>query len=352
MTVQKWIWTIVGCLVLLVILYVLLDHFAPYTSDAYLQAYVVQVAPQVDGRVTQVPVTDNAYVEEGDLLFALDDRPYRYRVEQLEAQLVQTISDVKQIELQLLGAEEAVKAAAAETDYAKQVYEMLDELYKEQAATFREWVEATDNYHSLQAQLAQRQTEEGVARLAADAVIDDMHVLIREVEANLKLARYELEQTRVYAPSDGYVTNLQLRQGAYASAGDQVMTFVDTTSWWVVANYMENSLTRMEPGQEAELSIAMTPGRVLKGQVESISWGVWEGQGVPSGDLPYVPEPENWVRMPQRLPVRLTFDPQDHTGPLRVGASVSVTVYTSPDNPINLISMVWHRISSWLDYLY
>ncbi|MEM9252808.1 MAG: HlyD family secretion protein, partial [Planctomycetota bacterium] len=325
MTPGRWLLVIIACIVALLIFYATIDHFAPHTSDAYLQAYVIQVAPQVDGRVTRVAVEDDAPVKAGDLLFEIDDRAYAYAVRQLEAELAQAKSQVAQLKLQVDAANQQVKAASDHLAFVTQVWERTDTLYKEKSATYREWIEARDEFLQTQATLEQTKADQSIAASAATAEIDDVHVLIRQSEAELDKAKYDLEQTKVYASVDGTVTNLQLRQGSYVQEGDQVMTVVDDEQWWVVANYMENAIARMEPGQAAELSIGTRPGRVFAGKVIGIARGVSQGQGTPSGDLESVENPTYWVQEPQRLPVRLAFDDVEAVGLMRVGVTVQVT---------------------------
>ncbi|MEM1207635.1 MAG: HlyD family secretion protein [Planctomycetota bacterium] len=352
MTPRRWTAAIVGCLLLLLVFYAAIDHYAPHTSDAYLQAYVVQVAPQVNGRVTRVAVEDDAQVKAGDLLFEIDARPYAYEVAVLEAEMAQAQSQVIQLELEVDAANEQLKATSNHLDFVKQVWEKTDELYQGNSASYREWIEARDEFLQTQATLEKTKADLSIAKAAATAEIDDVHVLIRRSEAALSKARFDLAQTKVYASVDGTVTNLQLREGSYVQEGDQVMTVVDSEQWWVVANYMENALARMKPGQAAELSLGTRPGRVFPGKVLSIARGVSEGQGTPSGDLESVENPTYWVQEPQRLPVRVAFDDLDDVGSMRVGVTVQVTVYTTRGNPLNLIGMFWQRVTTWLDFIY
>ena len=114
-------------------------------------------------------------------------------------------------------------------------------------------------------------------------MIGSEHALVAEVKAQLADARLNLEWTRIYAPANGYVTNVQLRDGSYAYAGKPVLTFIDAEQWWVVANYRENCLERIRAGQPVGLTFNTYPGRVFSGTVQSVGWGVDEGQGVPSG---------------------------------------------------------------------
>jgi multidrug resistance efflux pump len=126
------------------------------------------------------------------------------------------------------------------------------------------------------------------AEQALELKIDGDYAIIKEVESDLELAEYYLAQSTVYAPSDGLVSNLQLSIGTYVNVGEPVMSFVDANNWWILANFKENSIGRIRPGQNAEVSIALYPGKIFKAKVESLDWGVSAGQGIPSGELPIV----------------------------------------------------------------
>ena len=121
--------------------------------------------------------------------------------------------------------------------------------------------------------------------------------LVAEAKAELEEARLNLEWTRNYAPANGYVTFVQLREGFYVHAGEPVLTFIDADQWWVVANYRENSLEHIRPGQRVGLTFNTYPRRIFPGVVQTVSWGVNQGQGKPSGNLPAVSEPPNWIRL-------------------------------------------------------
>jgi len=132
-----------------------------------------------------------------------------------------------------------------------------------------------------------------------------------------------------------------------------VQTFVDDESWWVVANFRENSIGRIRTGQSAEISIAMYPGKIFKAVVENADWGVSAGQGIPSGDLPDVENPENWFNLSQRFPVRLKIANLDEEKyQLRVGGTVSVAVFTDGGFVLNSLASFWLHIGSIVDYVY
>jgi multidrug resistance efflux pump len=154
----------------------------------------------------------------------------------------------------------------------------------------------------------------------------------------------------VYAPCDGLITDLQLRVGAYTHTGRAAMTLIDTSRWLVVANYRENALVRLRAGQPAGVAFRSLPGRIFGARVVSVGWGVSQGQGVPSGQLPDVKVPASWVPAAQRFQVRLALDHPEAV-PLRVGMTGSVAVYTEPDGGLNDVTRFWHQVIAWLYHL-
>jgi multidrug resistance efflux pump len=188
------------------------------------------------------------------------------------------------------------------------------------------------------------------AEQALEARIGSEHALVADVRARLASARLDLDFTRIYAPADGYVTDLQLRDGSYFDTGQPPLTCIDDSQWEVVANVRESCLGRLAPGQPALVSFKYYPGRFFTATLRSVGWGVREGQGAPSGSLPAVPEVKGWIPQAQRFQVRLALgDPG--ALPLRVGMTATVSVCTEPDNPLNPVTEAVHRILSWLDYL-
>ena len=352
-TAKFWIIFIISLIVLLIFFYALLDRYTPYTDDAYIQTYVVQVAPQVEGRVVGVYVQNNQFIQEGQKLFSLDPRPYEYAVEQLKATLVQTQQEVDQLKSAIVVAEQGVKLAQADLVYAQRQYNDLVPLAEKNFIAQLELDSALDQLKSQEATLGQAKANLDSAKQALEYTIDGEFALIRETVSQLEYAEYNLAQTTVYAPSDGYISNLQLVNGAYVDIGDAVLTFVDDESWWVVANFRENSIGRITEGQGAEISIVMYPGKIFKAEVENADWGVSAGQGIPSGDLPEVENPENWFNLSQRFPVRLKITNLDEEQyRLRVGATVSVSVFTDGGFILNGLAGLWLPIGSIINYVY
>jgi multidrug resistance efflux pump len=238
----------------------------------------------------------------------------------------------------------------AEEAYARTVHDQEKEIYQQDATTDRKYVDAIQKFKAAQ---AARERSAALIRKAEQALaarIGKDHALIAAVRAQLAEARLNLDYTRVHSPCDGLITDLQLREGAYAHTGQAVMTLIDPGAWLVVANFRENALARLREGQPARVALRGVPGHLLDARVVSLGWGVSQGQGTPSGQLPDVKVPTSWVPPAQRFQVRLTFDHPEAV-PLRVGMTGSVAVYTEPAGLLNDVTQSWHQFVAWLYYL-
>jgi multidrug resistance efflux pump len=334
----------------LIAYYVLSDRYTPFTTDAYLQAYVIQVAARVEGQVAHVRVQENGAAKKGELLFEIDRRSFEHRVALLDAKRALAIQQVAQLESELAAARADDDRLAAEEAYARVVHEQEEGIFKQDATTDRKYVEATQKYKAAKAAQERSRAQIRKAEQALAARIGEEHALVAEVDAELAEARLNLEWTRIYAPCDGLVTDLQLREGAYAHTGQPVMTLIDTDRWLVVANFRENALAALREGQPARVALRGVPGSFFDARVDSVGRGVSQGQGVPSGQLPDVKVPTSWVPPAQRFQVRLTLDHPESV-PLRVGMTGSVAVYTEPEGVINEVTRRWHQVIAWLYYL-
>lgn len=347
---RLWVLFVAVLIATLVAYYVLADIYTPFTTEAYVQAYVVQVAARVEGEVVHVHVKENQSVAKGDLLFEIDARPYQHRVELLTAKRVEAVQQVAQMQSELLGAKADDMRLVADESYAKVVHDQEKEIYEKQATTDRSYVSAVQKYKAAQAAVQQSQARIDKAEQALAARIGEEHALVAEIEAQLAEARLNLEWTRIYAPANGHVTNVQLRVGSYVHAGMPVLTCVDSDQWWIVANFRENSVARLRAGQPACIAFRSLPAQIFAARVTSVGWGVSQGQGVPSGELPDVKVPGNWVPPAQRFQVRLALDGAESV-PMRVGMTGSVAVYTEPGGALTYITSAWHHVIAWLYHL-
>jgi multidrug resistance efflux pump len=342
---------ILSFLAALVAYFAVSNRHAPYTADAFVQAYVIQVSAQVEGQVIAVEVGENQHVKAGQTLFRIDPRPFEHKIALLEAKLAWAKSQVTQLESELAAVKAEGEGVAAGDDYASAVLKQESSIFKNEATTERRYLDAIQKRKTAE---AARERHKAMVKKAEDALaarVGTEHALVAEVSAQLREARLNLEWTTVTATVEGYVTHVMLRPGAYAHVGTPVMTCIDGTQWWVVANLRENALENVRAGQHAGLTFNTYPGRVFSGTVETVGWGVGEGQGVPSGELPAVRGPRTWLRPAQRLQVRVRPElPPEF--PLRVGTTATVTIYAHPDHEIAVAARWWQQVISWFDYIY
>lgn len=349
-SIRAWVAFMLLLIAVLVTYYILSDRYTPFTTEAYVQAYVIQVAPRVEGQVVRVHVQENQAVTKGDLLFEIDPRPYEHQLELLTAKRVESVQQVAQMKSELAGAKADDDRLGAEEAYASVVHDQEKRIFEKNATTDRAFVAATQKHKAAQAAREQGEAQTQKIEQALAARIGEEHALVAEVEAQLAQAKLNLDWTRVYAPANGYVTNVQLRDGSYVHVGSPVITCVDGDEWWIVANFRENALERVRTGQPARVAFRSLPGRLLSARVDSVGWGVSQGQGVPSGQLPDVKVPGNWVPPAQRFQVRLTLDDPEAV-PMRVGMTGSVAVYTESEGMLNHVTGWWHQVIAWLYHL-
>jgi len=368
--------TITIPIVALTVLILTLNVVAPSTSDVRVLKYVVNVVPQVKGRVLDVPAEGNRPMKKGDVLFRLDPTPYQLQVNALEAQLANTQGSSRELEEQLLGATAQVAAskssiegatsrvaqAQAQVDLARKRVAQNKELVAKGAGnrfdleqaetTVRDSESALDGARSAEAQArsaeAQALAAERQIRQRMGAKSNGEWAQIAQVRAQLESAKWDLSQTTVVAPANGTPINLQLRPGSMTAAFPAlpVLTFVEDDAT-IVALYSQNELTKVKPGDEAEIVLLTLPGEIIKAKVESIIWAQGQGQSVASGQLP------NTVGSlpPGQFPVKLSVDPKYKEFFLAAGARGDAAIYTESVEAIHILRKVLLRISTKVNYL-
>jgi multidrug resistance efflux pump len=297
-----------------------------------------------------VYVGEGDEVKKGTPLFELDTRPFEHKVALLEAKLIETTQQVKQLHSQHAALKAEHERLTAEADYARAVYRQEEAIFKKESTTERKYLDALQKHKASLASLEKSARTIQHSQEAIDAKVGAEHALVAEVKAQLAEARLNLGYCRVYAPCDGIITNLQLREGAYAHVGQSVLTVIDTRHWLIIANFREKGLQHMRPGHPALVAFHGVPGRLWRTRVMWIGSGVSQGQGVPSGLLPEVKDQTSWIPAEQRFQVRLTLEDPEAV-PLRVGMTGSISVYTEPDGRLNPITEAVHRVIAWLYYL-
>jgi multidrug resistance efflux pump len=326
-----------------------LNVVAPSTAEVRVIKYVVQVVPQVRGRVIEVPVEPNRVVTKGTLLFRIDPTPFLLHVQTLEAQLANAEGSLNTLEEQLRAAQADSAALRAKLQLAEMRVKQNAELASTGAGDRFALEEATSNLGELRAQLRSSTAAEAQVRAKLSATVGEDQAEVAEIKAQLAHARWELQQTDFYAPADGTVINLQLRPGQMATALGQfpVMTFVEN-EYQVLAMFAQNELHQVEPGDEAEIALKTYPGRIIKAEVDSIVWAQGQGQIAMS---PVLPQSGVAPAAPGRFAVRLRIAERDRDLFLAAGAVGGGAIYTQHGHHVHIVRKVILRVGAYLDYL-
>jgi multidrug resistance efflux pump len=330
-------------------LVLLLNIFAPSSTDVRVIKYVVQVIPQVRGRVIDVPVEGNRRVRKGAVLFRIDPTPFELQVRVLEAQLAGAEGNVNQLNEQLRAAISTTRSVRTRLELARTRVGQNGELASSGAGDLFSYEQAVTNLKDLQAQLDASQAAESQIRAKLGATVGDDQADVALIRAQLANARWELSQTVFYAPEDGTVINLQLRPGQLATAlGFQpVMTFVEE-EFQILALFSQNELRQVQPGDEAEIALETYPGRIIKASVDSIIWAQGQGQIAMSST---VPQTGPFPQIPGRFAVRLRVADPDKALFLAAGAAGHGAIYTAHLHEIQILRKVILRVGSYLNYL-
>ena len=270
--------------------YVLLNMFheylfQPWTRDGHVRAQIIKITPRVGGPIVDLPIEDNQAVKKGDLLFRIDPRTYALAIEQAEAKLKQ----------------------AQATKLVKQ----------DQAKRARD-LHRKDKGAISEQSLVRKENNLLVAIADVDAA-----------EANLHKAQLDMEFTEVRAPVDGYVTNLLLRYGSQTVANQPALALIDTDSFWVHGYFKETQVENIRSGNKVVVKLMTYPDAPLEGVVENMGWGIAQQDGAPAADLlPAINPSFDWIRLAQRIPVRIRLTRIPEEVELRVGTTASVFVMT------------------------
>ena len=255
----------------------------PWTRDGQVRSQVIQVAPRVTGMVTKIYVVDNQKVHKGDLLFELDPSQYELRVKQAEAKLQRTLEEAKGIKIE---------------------YDRIKAIYKQDkgAVSQKDLVRNETSYYKSLADI--------------DA----------STEA-LNTAKLNLSYCKIYAEVDGYVSNITFQNGTQATANQPLLALVDISTFWVFGFFREDNIKNIRVDDDAVVTLMAYPDTPLKGKVESIGWGIALDDGNPGNNLlPNINPVFQWIRLAQRIPVKVKLNNVPEEVKLRFGLTASVMV--------------------------
>lgn len=298
------------------------------TDNANLRQARITIAADTPGRIVEVVVHDNQQVKAGDVLFVVDPEPYRIALAQADAALEGARLNVGQLRASHSQAVAQQHNAENNVTYLQSEFDRQQALERRGVSTRSSLDQAGRELAQAQDQLqAARETVAGaLAALGGDAEIEtDRHPTVLAAIAARDKAAYQLGQTTVHAPADGVIAQASsFKTGQYVAAGSPLFSLVETGDTWIEANFKETQLTNMRVGQTAEVTLDTFPGRPLTATIDSIG----AGTGAEFSLLPAQNATGNWVKVTQRIPVRLKVDEADAEALLRTGMSAVVSVDT------------------------
>ncbi|MCT4713377.1 multidrug transporter subunit MdtN [Enterobacteriaceae bacterium H11S18] len=309
---------------------------SPRTDDAYVYADTIAISPEVNGRIIAQPVKDNQRVHKGDLLFRIDPRPYEAALQQAQAKLDGLNQQIeltqRSVNAQKFSADSAQASIASASAAAKQATATLRRLEPLLAQGFAS-AEEVDQARTAKLSAISKLDTLKLQAKQAKAGVSGVEALVAqraEASALIQLAKLNLEFTEVRAPFDGRIASLKTAVGQFASAGKPIFTLIDTSHWYVIANFRETELKEIKEGTPAQVYLMSNTGIKFSGHVDSISYGITPDDGATLGSgLPNVKRTINWVHVSQRFPVKIRIANPDENL-FRVGASAVATLKTRP----------------------
>ena len=350
------VWGIVSVSVglhLLLIFLIGLRFVTPYATEAKVVQHTIQLIPRLTEPtlVTAVLVEPNVPVKKGTPLFQFDRRPYEYKVRQLEATLAQAKQDVKVMQADIEAASARVKKLQADLTFARYQAQLSTGLSAKGAGPEEDAQKWTAQVAASEAAIKEAQADLSRATLRYESQVDGVNTTVAATQAELDLARYYLDNTTMVAPEDGYIINLQVRPGMVAGEVrfGAIASFICDDGRYLLANFFQENLKYVKPGQPIEAAIDLYPGQIFTGKVEAIWRGSGSGQYLPSGTLPqfnFVP-----TETPQgQFAVAIKLDGDQTLFP--IGTQGRAAIYTDPSSGFAVLRRIGIRTYSWFNWLY
>jgi membrane fusion protein, multidrug efflux system len=297
------------------------------TDNAYIKAQVIPISAEVSGRVAEVMVRDQQRVAAGAALFRLDPVPFQLALARAEAQLSVVRTEIETLRAEYRSARVDAEEQAARIPFLERQYDRQGRMKEKGMSREDQYDEAQNNVDTAKKRLNALRERAARALAALDGKPDappERHPRYLQALAMRDTARLDLERTNVSSPAPGVVSNLKLRPGEFVEHGAAKFSLVDDGPPWIEANYKETQLTDMREGQSVQFSADAYPGVTWKARVTTIG----AATGAEFAVLPPQNATGNWVKVVQRIPVRIAIEETDKRPPLRAGMTVSVSVDT------------------------
>jgi len=302
-----------------------LYYLYPRTDDAYVRANSVGIAPHVSGPITELPIVDNQYVKQGDLLFVVDPRPYQSALDAATARLQLTELNIKALDDAIRTAHSDQVRLEADAAYARQYLKRIQPLLAKHFVTANDVFNARSRVSAAEASVEAAHSDVSKAQNQLGQY-GNINALRKAAEAAVYDAKLNVGYCYVRAPYNGYVTNLNIAEGQYANEGREVVSLIDDRKWYVIANFRETFLSHIQPGMTAEVFILAYPNKRFRGRVQGVGWALYQQNGATVEGLPQTEATLNWVRLSQRFPVRIVLEDRDPKFPFRTGNTAVVTI--------------------------
>lgn len=313
--------------------YLLVSHeIFPRTDDAFVHANFIGVSPRIPGRIATVQVEEGALVNKGDILFTLDPADARLAVEEARAQVDALEAALKEADRRRLAAEAEEKAAAANVKRMQAKQQLAaDTRNRMQAMVDRQFI-SQEKFEKIDSDVAQADAGVEMAlreQEAATLAVPSTASLRSELQAArtaLAEAQLTLDRTTVRAPFTGRIVDCDLLPGRVVAPAEPLFTLIDTSRWFVIANFREGDLRKIQPGSKATVKLLTEPGRSYQGTVTATGYAVQTRDRIDLLSLPYVRKDLDWVKLAQRFPVRILIDQPEPPEAFRIGASALVAL--------------------------
>jgi Multidrug resistance efflux pump len=300
--------------------------YSPWTRDGRVRADVVQIAPDVAGLVATVPVHDNQFVHKGELLMTIDRDRYIFALQQAEANLAAAEASARAAGAGAAAAAAAIAGSKTEYEMFKAQAQRRLQMPEQSVISVEDRQNAVAAANNARAGLQQAQASHNQASAAAQQAL----AAVQQAQVAVDLARLNLQRTEVRAPADGYVTNLDVRVGDYAAAGAARMALVDSHSYYIYGYFEETKLPQLRVGDPVDIRL-MAGGVRLKGTITGIARGITDSDNPTGANLLADVNPTfNWVRLAQRVPVRIAIDAAALPKGMVLAAGMTATIEVQP----------------------
>ncbi|WP_289053104.1 HlyD family secretion protein [Carboxylicivirga marina] len=338
--------------ILIFIWYLVADRRTPYTDQARITELIIPITPRVSGYITDVNIKLNSTVASNDLLFKIDKEPFQLAIQKAKANLDNITQQIGAQDAGIEASASSVGIAKAQLDRAQRNYDRTQRIIKKNPAAVSQadidrvetsLEQAKEKLSSANANLKKAKEQLGVT--------GPENPQLRLAISELEKAQLELTYTNIYASDAGYIESFNIDKGYYAAAGQPLATLVSKNDVWIQADFRENSLSHMKVGNNVKFILDIAPGKIFKGKVRSIGFGVDAGNTVNKGGLPVIKSTSTWLRDPQRFPVIIEFEDEEAITICRAGGQADVVVYASNSWFLNTIANFRIWINTYLSYV-